>query len=131
MTQGMLFFRMLINGMCFCCSYDLLRAARRVFRHRTIHVAIEDFFFTCVSIPQLIYIVQVYCEGNIRFYAIYGLLVGAILYLYTISSVWIFLIYHILLVAKKCSKNMKKMLKKAAKTVKIMVNLEKCRKHEK
>lgn len=79
----------------------------------------------------MLYLLEIYCVGNIRFFVFYGLIIGIIIYFYTISSVWIFALYHMLLVAKKCSKNIKKMLKKVAKTVNIMVNLKKYRKHEK
>lgn len=130
-VQSILFFRMLFNGICFGILYDCLRAFRRVVRHRNVFVAIEDFCFVSVMLAQLIYLLQIYLVGNIRYFVVLGILVGITLYIYTISSVWMFLIYHILLVAKKCSKNIKKMLKKVAKTVNIMVNLEKYHKHEK
>lgn len=130
-VQGLLFFRMLFNGMCFGCVYDCLRAFRRVVRHRMTFIALEDFCFTGLILSQMIYLLQTYLVGNIRYFVVLGLLVGIILYLCTISSVWIFLVYHILLVAKKCSKNIKKMLKKVAKTVNIMVNQVKHHKHEK
>lgn len=129
--QASLFGRMFFDGCCFGLVYDLLRGFRRTFSHRNIWIAVEDFVFACVCLFQMIYLVQVYCVGNIRFFVFFGLIVGITVYLYTISSVWIFLVYHILLVAKKCSKNIKKMLKKVAKTVNIMVNLEKYHKHEK
>ena len=129
--EGMLFCRILFEGLCFGFVYDVLRAVRRAFCHRRLWVAFEDFLFLCISFFQMLYLLEIYCVGNIRFFVFYGLIIGIIIYFYTISSVWIFALYHMLLVAKKCSKNIKKMLKKVAKTVNIMVNLKKYRKHEK
>lgn len=130
LLQGELFFRCFLFGLYLGASYDLLRALRRAYSHGVVWIAVEDSLFSVLWAMQIIYLLQVYSGGSFRFFLLFGLLTGVLAYIYTISSIFVYGLSHMLLFAKNCSKNIKKMLKKGAKTVKMRLTFENNRKHK-
>ena len=61
--------------------------------------------------------------SELRFYVFLGIIVGALLYLTTISCVFVFGISRMLCMVKKCVEIPNKMLKNGVKRVKIKLSL--------
>lgn len=76
----------LLRGILILLLYDLLRIFRRVVSHGTFAVAVEDICYwliTALLIFQLIYREN---DGAIRGYAIAALVMGMVLYYFTLSK---------------------------------------------
>ena len=73
-------------GMVFV--YDLFRIFRRVVRHNTVWVAIEDMFFWIGCAFWLFRLMYRQIDGSIRAFVILGALVGMLLYNISLSR-WI------------------------------------------
>ena len=67
-------------------AYDILRIIRRLIKHDSFIIALEDLIFWVLA--SLFIFAMIYHENNgvIRGFSIIGILLGAILYHYTISD---------------------------------------------
>lgn len=84
------------HGALLAFLYDLLRAVRRTFRHGGAAVAAEDFLFWLTAGFLTFCLAFFRTDGVIRGYVAVGIILGAILYHFTLSQViltvfsWIF-----------------------------------------
>lgn len=69
--------------------YDLLRICRRVVPHGAAWIGIEDFFYWLVSGCLIFAMLYRFNNGIIRWFAVFGMLVGMLLYHLTISAVFV------------------------------------------
>lgn len=69
--------------------YDLLRVFRRVVPHGMAAVGVEDFFYWLVSGCLIFAMLYRFCNGIIRWFAVFGMLVGMLLYHLTLSAVFV------------------------------------------
>ena len=74
------FIASLTVGLGLAILYDVLRIFRRLFRHSLFLVSAEDFLFWLVAGMLGFSMVYVYNNGIIRWYAIAGMLLAAVLY---------------------------------------------------
>ena len=136
--QCQLFLNGIFMGACIIFVYDLLRIWRRVIRHGTIWIGIEDMFFWCgcgIAVFAMLYRQN---DGLIRGFVIAAILCGMLMYHVSVSKYIVKAGVCILRafvkgltaigkplflpfagICKKNSKNMKKRLKKIWKAIKI------------
>lgn len=102
------------TGIGLATVYDVLRIFRRLVRHGTRWIAVEDITFWMLA--SLTSFVVCFCEdaGNVRWFSLAGELLGACMYHWTISN---FLVKYISLILFFPIKVLKKALKKLIKCI--------------
>jgi len=86
--QGMLFLQMALVGALVCVFFDTTRALRRVFRHHSFWVQVEDLLFWAVTTLAILYFILNHAGGELRFFYLLGMGLGAVLYFAT-ASPWV------------------------------------------
>lgn len=84
-AQTVLFVYSLLLGGAVGVLYDFFRIMRRAFRHGWLAIALEDgvFFISCV-VAIFIFNMR-YCGGSFRLFVLLGMLLGWLLYFFTIG----------------------------------------------
>ena len=87
-------------GAILLATYDILRIFRRIVTHDSFFIAVEDMVFWVIA--SLFIFAMIYHENNgtIRGFSIMGMLLGSIVYHYSISDLivaWVVKLIHILL----------------------------------
>ena len=125
-NQAYLFLIFTLIGIIIGFLFDIFRILRKSFKTNDIITYIEDIIFWIISGIILIYAMCKFTDGELRFYTIIGLSLGAIIYLLTVSkyvikiSVFVInilkkiLLYPLLIIFKiyKNIKNVKKLQKR-------------------
>lgn len=125
-------------GVVLTACYDLLRIFRRVIRHGTIWIAVEDFLYWLLVTAAVFLTLYQENDGMVRGFAFGGILIGMLLYHALLSRIvvrscaWFlngckhtgkkvlsFLFGPLIRILKKAGRFSKKQLKKIWKTVKI------------
>jgi len=83
-----LFLASVIWGMILVVSYDCLRIFRRVIKHNKIWVGSEDVLYWIISGILIFKMMYQMNDGAIRGFAIVGMVIGMVLYHYSISE-WV------------------------------------------
>lgn len=110
-------------GMALVAIYDVFRIFRRILRHRTLLMGIEDFIFWIVAGCLVFRMIYQYNNGTIRFPGMLILFAGMLLYHYAVSNPFIhFLNKRIILPVKKMIKRIVKVLKNVRKNVKLSLS---------
>lgn len=110
-------------GMALVAIYDVFRIFRRIFRHRVLLTAIEDFIFWIAAACLVFRMIYQYNNGIIRFPGMLILFAGMILYHYAVSNPFIrFLNKRIILPVKKLVKRIVRVLKNVPKNVKLSLS---------
>lgn len=86
MNQGVLFLQMSVVGIVISIIFDITRTLRKTFKHRNFFVQIEDAIFWIVTCLGVLYFILNHAGGEIRFFYLLGIFLGALLYFITISS---------------------------------------------
>lgn len=84
--QAWLFLSTLIAGMAIGLFYDFFRIARKVIPHAGWVVQLQDLLFWVAATIGVFYFMLLRNFGEIRMFAILGVVIGAVLYFYTISK---------------------------------------------
>lgn len=85
-SEGRFLFSCFLSGICITIAYDCLRIFRRVKKHSTGFVALEDVIFWFAAAAFLFYMLYETNNGVIRWFSIAGAGVGMLLYKYTIGE---------------------------------------------
>ena len=85
MGQGVLFLQMSIIGIVIAVVFDVTRALRKVFKHHRFLVHIEDMLFWLLTGLGVLYFVLNHAGGEIRFFYLLGIFLGALLYWVSVS----------------------------------------------
>ena len=108
-SQAYIFLIFIINGILISFIFDLFRISRKTFKTPDWLTYVEDISFWLISCIILAYSIYTYNNGEIRLYMFIGLLIGAIIYIITISKyvIKVFVavidkIKHILQIIAKC-----------------------------
>ena len=116
--------------------YDVFRCVRKIVKHNVVVTAIEDIVFWLICAWLVFYMLYRFNQGSIRFYIVMGMLFGAFVYRCSISELLVegfaFIIGKIMifftvigkypwLFLKKFIKNVHKLLKNAARTIKLVI----------
>lgn len=75
-----------LHGICMTFLYDLLRALRRAFVHGLVLLSLEDFLFWIVAAFCTFCLAFLKTDGVIRGYVAVGIVLGAILYHFSVSA---------------------------------------------
>lgn len=85
-SEGRFLLYCFLSGICITIVYDCLRIFRRVKKHSTGFVALEDLIFWFAAAAFLFYMLYETNNGIIRWFSIVGAGVGMLIYKYTIGE---------------------------------------------
>lgn len=108
----------LLLGVRLKVCYDILRVFRKIIPHHIVFISLEDLiFFTYAGLASfgIIYVTN---DGVVRAFIIEFICLGACIYNLILGK-WIFLLLEKII--GKIKKTVRKVLKKAAKRVKIII----------
>ena len=84
-----IFLMCIAGGIIISLLYDIFRALRKSIKTADIVTYIEDVIFWILVGGFLIYLIFILNDGNIRFFIFVGLILGGILYYFTLSKFFI------------------------------------------
>lgn len=128
LDQKNMFVISLALGAAMSFGYDLLRCLRMAISHGGLLIGIEDILYWIFWTYIIIDSIQRYSYGSLRVYIFFGIAVGAVAYITTISRLLLYIVSHILCFVKKCLKKLNILLKKSVKKGKITLSLSKGKK---
>jgi len=101
-------------------AYDQLRVIRRVIRHNTVAVAIQDVIFWIAASVFIFALIYVENSGIIRGFSIMGMAIGMILYHYMLSDLIVTGLSRLIRLLLYPFNKLFKQLKKWAESFKIL-----------
>ena len=96
-TELYLFMISILWGALVLLAYDQLRILRRVIRHNTFFVAVQDIIFWILASVFIFAMIYVRNSGTIRGFSIMGMGIGMIIYHYILSDLIVMLISRLIL----------------------------------
>lgn len=93
--------RFLVLGVAITFLYDILRIFRRVIRHGSFLLSLEDLLFWTGCSAGIFYMLYQENNGTVRWFAIMGATVGMLLYKATLSRFFVHYVSAVLLKLKK------------------------------
>lgn len=84
--ETVVFFLSVLHGAVLTLAYDVLRALRRSFRHSSAAVSAEDFLFWLIAGFLTFCLAFFWTDGVIRGYVAAGIVIGAVLYHFSLSE---------------------------------------------
>ena len=100
---------LILFGMIWASLYDIFRILRRVVRHNVVAVSVEDMlYWIALTLACFLAILEIN-DGNFRLYLIMGMVGGAVLYRFTISSI---IVKYVALLLKKIIKIVRMVIRK-------------------
>lgn len=100
-NEVIIFLLSCLLGCFFCFYYDCFRVFRKYIPHHGIIVFLEDIFYFATSSIILFSFIVDKSAGGIRGFIIVGVVLGFILYFFTISIVFMKIIEFLFLIIKK------------------------------
>lgn len=85
-SEGKFLLYCFLSGVCITIVYDCLRIFRRVKKHNTGFIALEDLIFWFAAACFLFYMLYETNNGVIRWFSIVGAGAGMLIYKYTIGE---------------------------------------------
>ncbi len=85
-NQAYLFLVFIVNGIVIGLLFDFFRIARKVFISNNMITYIEDILFWILTGGTVLYSIFVFNNGEIRLFMFLGILLGAFIYMVTLSS---------------------------------------------
>ena len=117
-NQAYIFIIFTLNGVFIGLLFDIFRILRKSIKTKDLVTYIEDVIFWILTGISIIYSMCVYCNGEIRFFMVLGIIIGIALYMLTISNYVIKIFVSIILFLKKI---LEKLIKIVIFPVKIIV----------
>ena len=84
--QASLFLIFSLNGVIIGILFDIFRILRKSFKTRDILTYLEDIIFWILTGIIILYSMCRFCDGELRFFMILGIIMGLIIYILTISK---------------------------------------------
>lgn len=109
----------LLLGTCMGFIYDLIRCFRRLVSHNNFFIALSDLVFWLFGACVTIACINRYNYGSLRWYVLFGMFLGFLIYHYTVSRLLMFVADYVIAFIRKICKKCKVLLKKISKWVKI------------
>ena len=100
-NQAYIFIIFSIVGIVIGVLFDIFRILRKTFKTKDIITYIEDIIFWIITGIIIIYTMYVFCNGELRFYMIIGIILGITIYMITISQYLIKASVFIINIVKK------------------------------
>ncbi len=107
--------------------YDLIRCFRRLVSHNNFFIALSDLMFWLFGACVTIACINRYNYGSLRWYVLFGMFLGFLIYHYTVSRLLMFVADYVIAFIRKIGKKCKVLLKKTSKWVKIKPRMSKNR----
>ena len=85
-NQAYLFLIFTLNGILIGFLFDIFRILRKSFKTNDIMTYIEDILFWILAGAIMLFSMCKFCDGELRGFTIIGIILGAIIYLLTIST---------------------------------------------
>lgn len=85
-NQAYIFMVFTIVGMIIGILFDIFRILRKTIKTNDIMTYVEDVLFWIITGIIIIYSMYVFCNGELRFFMIIGIIMGSIMYLITLSK---------------------------------------------
>lgn len=85
-SQAHVFLIFVINGIIIAFVFDIFRIFRKSFQTPDWVTYLEDILFWFITCILLAYSIYTFNNGEIRLYMLFGIIIGAILYILTISK---------------------------------------------
>lgn len=105
-TQLNLFIVYTLSGIIICIVFDFFRALRKSIKTSNLITYIEDTLFWILTGIFIFIIINKYSHGELRFYILAGMMLGAIIYYLTISKYIVKITVAILTFCKKHTINL-------------------------
>lgn len=102
-NQTSLFLIFTINGILIGIIFDIFRIFRKTIKTSDFVTYIEDFLFWIITAIVLLYSIFTYNNGELRFFMFLAVILGFIIYIFTISSYLIKINVNIINTIKKIS----------------------------
>lgn len=103
-NQAYLFVIFTIVGIIIGVVFDLFRILRKTIKTNEIFTNIEDILFWIITGILIIYSMYIFCDGELRFFMIIGIIIGTIMYMITFSKYVIKISIYIINILKKILK---------------------------
>ena len=100
-NQAYIFIVFTAVGIVIGLIFDLFRILRKTIKTKDLITYIEDIMFWIITGIIIIYSMYIFCDGELRFFMIIGLILGSIMYLLTISKYVITISLFIINILKK------------------------------
>ncbi len=100
-NQLYLFIIFLITGGIIGILFDIFRILRKSFRYKDYIIDIQDVIFWILTASILLYSSFIFNDGEIRMFMILSSVLGFIIYLFTLSKLFIKINVKIILIIKK------------------------------
>jgi len=100
-NQAYLFMVFTLVGIAIGVLFDIFRILRKTIKTKDFVTYIEDILFWILTGLIIIFSMYKFCDGELRFFMIIGLILGTIIYLLTISEYIIRISVFIINLAKK------------------------------
>ena len=100
-NQAYLFMVFSIVGVLIGVLFDIFRIIRKTFKTNDIITYLEDILFWILTGIIVIYAMYRFCDGELRFFMIMGIVLGICLYVVTISQYVIKISVFIINIVKK------------------------------
>lgn len=100
-SQGEIFVIFVIIGLCIGVLFDLFRAIRKIFRVSDFGTYVQDIIFIGLAGIFIINTLILVNNGQIRFYVIIAVLIGMLLYFFTIGRFFFLILQIFLKILKK------------------------------
>ena len=88
-SQALNFLYSIILGLIFASAYDFFRSLRIVKSHTAIMVFFEDvIYFSVLSMVTFVFLLSV-TNGEVRGYVLFGIIIGFLFFIFTVSKYYI------------------------------------------
>lgn len=86
----------ILSGAIILLVYDVLRIIRRLIKHDSFFIALEDLFFWVVASLFIFIIIYKENDGIIRGFSVMGMAIGMVLYHFTLSELFVRIITKVI-----------------------------------
>lgn len=114
-----------ISGLLSGVLFDIFRVSRKAFKIPNILVYIEDVLFWILTGAIVLFTIFTFTDGQIRLYMILVMILGAFIYLITVSKYFIIINTKIINLIKSIIKLLILPLKKIQENLKSLLNFKK------
>lgn len=114
-----------ISGLLSGVLFDIFRVSRKAFKIPNILVYIEDVLFWILTGAIVLFTIFTFTDGQIRLYMILVMILGAFIYLITVSKYFIIINTKIINLIKSIIKLLIPPLKKIQENLKNLLNFKK------
>lgn len=127
-NQAFLFLVFSITGVILGILFDFFRAIRKTFKTSDFLTCIEDVIYWLIAGIIILYNIYFFNNGEIRIFMIIGIIMGALIYTLTLSSIFIkinsFILQKAKFIINFISKIFKISIKITIKIVKKLINFK-------